>query len=69
VIVNELTLVGSRCGPFEPAIELLAGGRVSVAGMISECFPLERASAAFRRAQQKGVLKVLLCDNRSSFCG
>jgi alcohol dehydrogenase len=67
VIVNEVTLVGSRCGPFEPAIELLASGRVRVADMVSERFPLEQAPAAFRRAQQKGVLKVLLCDNGSSF--
>jgi alcohol dehydrogenase len=69
VIVNEVTLVGSRCGPFEPAIELLATRRVQVADMISERFPLDQAPAAFRRAQQKGVLKVLLCDNGSSFRG
>jgi threonine dehydrogenase-like Zn-dependent dehydrogenase len=64
VIVNEVTLVGSRCGLFPPAIELLAAGRVHVADMISETFPLGEAEAAFRRAQQKGVLKVLLCDNK-----
>ncbi len=63
VIVNEITLVGSRCGRFEPALELLASGRVQVGDMISAVFPLEQAPAAFRRAQQKGILKVLLCDN------
>ncbi len=69
VIVNEVTLIGSRCGPFEPALELLAAGRVRVEDMISERFPLHRAPAAFRAAQQKGVLKVLLCDNEAFFRG
>jgi len=63
VIVNELTLVGSRCGPFSPALELLAGGRINVADMISDSFPLPDAAAAFRQAQKDGVLKVLLCNN------
>ncbi|MBI3665698.1 MAG: alcohol dehydrogenase catalytic domain-containing protein [Acidobacteria bacterium] len=67
LVVNEVTLVGSRCGPFPPALELLAGGRINVADMISDSFPLSEAPAAFRRAQQKGVLKVLLCDNGASF--
>ncbi len=69
LIVNEVTLVGSRCGPFEPAIQLLASGRVRVEEMISDRIPLERAPAAFRRAQQKGVLKVLLCHNEASSRG
>ncbi len=43
VIVNEVTLVGSRCGRFEPAIRLLASGKVDVAPMISAEFPLDRA--------------------------
>ena len=60
VIVNELTLVGSRCGRFEPAIHLLASGRVQVANLISEEFKLSDAPAAFRKARTKGVLKVLL---------
>jgi 2-desacetyl-2-hydroxyethyl bacteriochlorophyllide A dehydrogenase len=60
VIVNEINLVGSRCGRFEPAIELLKLGAVQVADMISERMPLERAPAAFRRAASPGVLKVLL---------
>ncbi|HXI42564.1 MAG TPA: alcohol dehydrogenase catalytic domain-containing protein [Bryobacteraceae bacterium] len=60
VIVNEITLVGSRCGRFEPAIELLKNRIVNVADMISETLPLDRASMAFRRAAQPGVLKVLL---------
>ena len=60
VIVNEITLVGSRCGRFEPAIRLLASGKINVADLISDEFPLDRASEAFARAATKGVLKVLL---------
>jgi alcohol dehydrogenase len=59
-IVNEITLVGSRCGRFEPAIRLIASGKVRVGELISEEFPLDRASDAFARAATKGVLKVLL---------
>jgi alcohol dehydrogenase len=60
VIVNEITLVGSRCGRFEPALNLLRSGRVRVDGLISDVVPLERAPIAFRRAGSSGVLKVLL---------
>jgi alcohol dehydrogenase len=59
-IVNEITLVGSRCGRFEPAIKLLSSGKVRVDQMISERFPLDRAPEAFAHAAMKGVLKVLL---------
>lgn len=59
-IVNEITLVGSRCGRFEPALELLAGGRLRVEEMISDRFPLAEAARAFERAAAGGVLKVLL---------
>jgi alcohol dehydrogenase len=60
VIVNEISLIGSRCGEFEPALALLASGRVDVQSMISDRMPLNRAPEAFARAAQKGVLKVLL---------
>lgn len=60
VIVNEVTLVGSRCGRFEPAIRLLASEKVDVTPMISAEFPLDRAPEAFKNAATKGVLKVLL---------
>ena len=60
VIVNEVTLVGSRCGRFEPALDLLRDKRVSVRDMIAESFPLSEAPKAFKRAAQQGVLKVLL---------
>ncbi len=60
VIVNEITLVGSRCGRFEPALKLLRSGRVRVDNLISEALPLKKASLAFRRAAQPGAMKVLL---------
>ena len=60
VIVPEITLVGSRCGRFEPAVKLLASGKVRVGDLISEEFPLDRAPEAFARAATKGVLKILL---------
>ncbi len=60
VIVNEVTLVGSRCGRFEPALKLLASGKVRVADMIADRFPLSEAPQAFTKAAQKGMLKVLL---------
>jgi len=59
-IVNEITLVGSRCGRFEAALPLLASGKVRVESMISEEFPLDQAPKAFAHAAKKGVLKVLL---------
>ncbi len=62
VIVNEITLVGSRCGRFEPALELLRLGVIDVSSMISERMPLASAPAAFERAAQRGILKVLLSN-------
>jgi alcohol dehydrogenase len=62
VIVNEITLVGSRCGRFEPALRLLARRKVRVDAMISEVLPLKNAAQAFQEAAKPGVLKVLLHD-------
>ena len=59
-IVNEITLIGSRCGRFEPALELLRSRQVNVRDMISTTMPLSHARRAFQRAAQRGVLKVLL---------
>jgi threonine dehydrogenase-like Zn-dependent dehydrogenase len=60
VIVNEITLVGSRCGRFEPALELLSRGLINVQDMISGCEKLADAPRAFERAARKGTMKVLL---------
>jgi threonine dehydrogenase-like Zn-dependent dehydrogenase len=60
VVVNEITLIGSRCGPFEPALRLLRQRKIRTEEMISARFPLREAPAAFEKAAQRGVLKVLL---------
>jgi threonine dehydrogenase-like Zn-dependent dehydrogenase len=60
IIVNEITLVGSRCGPFEPALALLKAGKIHLDPMISERMPLRAAPEAFAKASEKHVLKVLL---------
>jgi len=60
VVVNELTLVGSRCGPFAPALRLLAERRVDVEPLIQARYPLRDGLAAFEHAARPGVLKVVL---------
>jgi alcohol dehydrogenase len=60
IIVNEITLVGSRCGRFEAALALLRAGALNVEDMITAEFPLAEAPAAFARAAEKGAVKVLL---------
>lgn len=60
VIVDEITLIGSRCGRFEPAIELLRNREVDVTPLITDRIALEHAADAFRTAARQGVLKVLL---------
>ncbi len=60
VVVNEITLVGSRCGRFEPALDLLGRGKLRLEEMISARLPLAEAPRAFRLAARKGTLKVLL---------
>jgi threonine dehydrogenase-like Zn-dependent dehydrogenase len=66
VIVNEITLVGSRCGRFEPAIELLRSGKIDVLSMLTAEFPLSQSEAAFAEAARPGVLKVLLRNDQAS---
>ena len=57
---DEITLVGSRCGRFDPALNLLAAGKIYVSEMISEEFPLSEAPRAFKSATRRGVMKVVL---------
>lgn len=59
-VVDELTLVGSRCGPFAPALRLLERGLVDPRGLIAAQFPLDRAIQAFEKAAEPNVLKVLV---------
>jgi len=59
-VIDEVTLIGSRCGPFDKALEALAAGLVSVAPLISERFDLSDGVQALELARSKPVLKVLL---------
>ncbi len=60
VVVNEITVVGSRCGRFEPALDLLRRRNVSVQPLIAAEFPLDKAARAVKEAAKAGVLKVIL---------
>ncbi len=59
-VVDEITVVGSRCGPFAPAIELLASGRVDPSPLLDETFGLDDAMKAIEVSQEPGVSKVLI---------
>jgi threonine dehydrogenase-like Zn-dependent dehydrogenase len=60
IVVKEITMVGSRCGPFAKAIALLRSGKVDPTPLITRKFPLAEAKTAIQFAQRKGVVKVLL---------
>jgi threonine dehydrogenase-like Zn-dependent dehydrogenase len=60
MIVKEITVVGSRCGPFRKAIALLRSGKVDPRPLVTRVFPLAEAHRAIQFAQKKGVMKVLL---------
>jgi threonine dehydrogenase-like Zn-dependent dehydrogenase len=60
LVVDEITLVGSRCGPFAPALELLARGAVDPRPLVDERYRLSEALAAFEHAAKPGALKILV---------
>jgi threonine dehydrogenase-like Zn-dependent dehydrogenase len=60
LVVNEVTLVGSRCGPFPRALEVLAARGIDVAALVHARFPLREGLRAFDEAARPGALKVLL---------
>ena len=60
VVVEEITVVGSRCGRFAPAVELLASGRIDVTRLIGSEMPLSDGVNAMNEASRKGALKILL---------
>lgn len=63
IVVDEITLVGSRCGPFDWALRLLQTGKVEPAVLIEQRYPLDDALAAYEHATQPGAFKVLLQIN------
>jgi len=60
IVVKEITVVGSRCGPFAKAITLLRSGEVDPTLLITRTFPLDQSPAAIQYAQRAGIMKVLL---------
>ena len=60
LVVDEISVVGSRCGRFGPALDLLKKGAIELDSLISEEYPLSKGVLAMERAGKKGVLKVLL---------
>jgi threonine dehydrogenase-like Zn-dependent dehydrogenase len=59
-VVDEITLVGSRCGPFAPALAHLADGRVDPRALVEARYPLAEAVRAFEHAARPGALKILV---------
>ncbi|MFN2165920.1 MAG: zinc-binding dehydrogenase, partial [Anaerolineae bacterium] len=60
LVVNEIQLLGSRCGPFPAALRLLALGLVDVVPLIDATYPLDEVVEAFEHAGRRGTLKVLV---------
>lgn len=63
IVVDEITVIGSRCGPFAPALDLLANHRIDVSNLIQAEYPLSDALEAFAHAQRPGTQKILLDVN------
>jgi alcohol dehydrogenase len=59
VVVNEITIVGSRCGVFKPALDYLKTG-VDLSPIVQAVFPIEKGVEAFKLAQTRGSLKVMV---------
>jgi threonine dehydrogenase-like Zn-dependent dehydrogenase len=60
MVVDEISVLGSRCGRFPPALDLLRKGAIDVDSLISEEHPLSHGVLAMERAGKKGMLKVFL---------
>ncbi|HEX9385708.1 MAG TPA: alcohol dehydrogenase catalytic domain-containing protein [Anaerolineales bacterium] len=60
IVVDEINIVGSRCGPFEPALRLMEARQVDPTVLIADEFKLDEGVKAFERAAETGVLKVLI---------
>ncbi|KPJ63277.1 MAG: alcohol dehydrogenase [Planctomycetes bacterium DG_23] len=60
IVINEVTIVGSRCGPMDMALAALEKGQVTVKPLITDIFPLDEAQKAINRAHESDSIKVLL---------
>ncbi|MFQ5825001.1 MAG: alcohol dehydrogenase catalytic domain-containing protein [bacterium] len=65
IVIDEINIVGSRCGPFEAAIRILEQRLVDVECLIDDIYPFNQALQAFERAKQKETLKILLQIEKS----
>lgn len=63
VVVEEITIIGSRCGRFTPALELLRDKKIEVQNLISEEYALKNGVKAMQRAVEKGVMKIILSND------
>ena len=66
IVIDEVRVIGSRCGPFPKAIAALAAGMIDVRPLIGAVYPLRAADAAFHAAASKGAKKVLIAVRASS---
>ncbi len=60
IVVNEITIIGSRCGQFKPVLRLLEKGRIDVKPLVSGIYNVDDFESAFKKNQDKGTLKVLV---------
>jgi threonine dehydrogenase-like Zn-dependent dehydrogenase len=60
IVIDEVRVIGSRCGPFSKAIEALAAGHIDVRPLIGGVYPLDQAEEAFRAAAVPGARKILI---------
>ena len=60
LVIHEIRVLGSRCGPFPPALRALADGRVDVRSLLTDRVPLARGTEALERAAAPGAIKVLI---------
>jgi threonine dehydrogenase-like Zn-dependent dehydrogenase len=60
IVINELTIIGSRCGPFDPAVDFLATRKIDVKPLISAVYPFNKAVEALKKAADRTSVKVLL---------
>jgi threonine dehydrogenase-like Zn-dependent dehydrogenase len=59
-VINEITVIGSRCGPFPPALRLLEKGLIYTEDLITQVYPISDAMAAFQHAAERESLKILI---------
>jgi len=60
IVVREIEIIGTRCGPFDKAIDMLANDKIEVLKLISHRFKLENIMEAFRLINEKKALKILI---------